>query len=462
MANNEANIRQIIASNFGDDILRKVKFFSGPPAVRGQTSLWTRDHGPLSVASDEGNFLFGFAYNQEEQIARTALANANNFLLREASDSFEPGNFMSSEDGVCAMMKGKTLPAEAVLKEQVGCQKVLLVPQLPNFLITTPGGPLGEKSPPMHIDLVAKFLPGKRVAVATLSNQKSALAGITDNDNGIHDNAVEDLNTLKRYFNDVAKCFPGFEVERTPAYVTKANRGTVLKIGRLGDRSTWNTPAKTIYNWILSSTTNSLLLGENMAIVPTFAKVQEAKSDESEITEIYKRAGYNNVHFIAADHLAMWGGGWHCASMQIPIGTFQPADSCAAAPLHVALSAPACHDVRAGVPEAATRVLPSSCVSLPRFICCVQRRQTSSRFSFPRTATLGSPGGIRGATARGQRGGRAGAGFVLCGSPGGEGSRGGERHLPGSDESCGRRLLYGCGANVFARVVRQIESKSYL
>jgi len=305
---------------------------------------WPRDYGPISVKNQEGLLQFvSFNYSASEQTTLATIAQQENIFLNKLGHHFDGGNFMVSDDGTCAFIdspssQGPTAEVEQILPTEVGCQKVIRIPELSDMFTLSTGSNAGDiatglnnKEISQHIDLVAKFLPGHTVIVATLNKLEAEAAAVaTSTKEKSQDLARSQLTALQGYLDNIQAIFEkaGFTVNRVPLHVKR-----VATTSRMKEGTEWkDRQFEDVYTWFLYSMTNALLLGPKAAIVPiydTFFPNKVGKEEvEKHVREIYAVSGYENVTFISADHLATLGGAWHCAAMQIPAGDFMPA-SCA-------------------------------------------------------------------------------------------------------------------------------------
>ena len=231
-------------------------------------AFWTRDYGPIPIATDNGAAFVDQRYFSErlrDDAVPTLMARHFGVDTYRPALSTEGGNFMTDGNGVCAatnwLLQGNPNLRESdvrgIMRDYYGCTSTIIVERLD-----------GEGTG--HIDMFAKFISEDTVLV------------------GEYDAREEPVNARILDRNAEAFARNNFRVVRMPMPEADAWRG------------------------IYRSHTNSLIINGTV-LVPTYA---QDRDHEREAIAIYERLMPNyRIVTIDSDDPISIGGAIHCTSM---------------------------------------------------------------------------------------------------------------------------------------------------
>jgi len=315
--------------------------YTGNMDLGANTSIWARDWAPFFTYT-QGGRLRALDLNYKKRVFQDAAPEA--FSRWWENDSWsqdslhrvnlplynEGGNFMVDSDKNCFMVQYPLEPnissrynnynhpmdqyfsltqIEQMHKDYFGCKTVRIIKD-----------PLPLDST-RHIDLWAKFLGPKIVAISELKTEQK-----TDLDKYFHSH----FTNIQNYLNKRAQDFTawGYKVVRlplpTPDFKYKDSESS--EYDGIISRSYMNS---LIYN--KRKTENNVVTFEKTIYIPQFKKpanyLWNGKTEyndkhrlekyEKEITTILEKEGFH-VFFVPADDLIWQGGAIHCITMQVP------------------------------------------------------------------------------------------------------------------------------------------------
>ncbi|MCC6749405.1 MAG: agmatine deiminase family protein [Deltaproteobacteria bacterium] len=254
------------------------------------SSIWVRDSGPLAIVGDAAapkvSFVdFRYFHTRVlDDVVPTDLAAAWGVNVFRPDLDFEPGNFMTTSDGLCAASKGvlwfnlqfTQSAVEQVFKDYLGCKKTLFPTPLK-----------GEGT--THIDMFAKFGPDASVLVGEYASSQDA-----------GNKAILDANAA---LFAAATTGTGLPVKVTRIPMPDNNGGFAGKI--------WRTYTNSI---ALASPDGS----KKVLLIPVYS---DEASREATALAAYSAAfpGWTQTK-IDSKEIIGWGGAMHCIAMQLPVG----------------------------------------------------------------------------------------------------------------------------------------------
>lgn len=257
-----------------------------PTLAIDHTNIWLRDYAPIPFRSESKVLFLGFdsgTPDPENTIFGEKLSGLLSLDFRATAAAIEGGNFLT--DGTSCYMSGPFANEKAdtvknqQVKEALGCKRLILI----------------ENPPHVHIDMFAKVLDTKTVAVNELTEASIELAKDSLGDTPL------DILELKNSLDAAAKQFAEYlHVVRIPMPV----------------------PFKNTFRTF----TNSILVNDT-AIVPDYKNYREVgglypddrilQNLRQQAEDVYRQFGYK-VAYVNADNLIYNGGAFHCVSMHLP------------------------------------------------------------------------------------------------------------------------------------------------
>lgn len=281
--------------------------------------IWVRDYGPISIVSTpvtgQGALSFVdvryYHFRVYDDVVPTDLAKDWGVNVFRPDLDMEGGNFMNTDDGLCAMTKGvqtynpqlSQSAIEDIFKDYVGCKK---------FLWPAPMTGVIE-----HIDMFAKFGPGAKALVAEYTQTQDAA-----------NKAILDANAQL------------FGQATTPT-------GAAVTVTRIPMPNQGGTSTSPVYRTYTNSTA---LAGatDKVILIPVYAG---DTTYEAQAMTAYSAVfpGWTQVK-VTSDVIIPGEGATHCITMQIPAGTkakmeADPADLCG--PKKIACVVATCGNVTA-------------------------------------------------------------------------------------------------------------------
>jgi len=251
-------------------------------------AIWSRDYGMISlVSTGSGNQLsfvdFRYYHTRvNDDVIPTDLGKDWGVNVFRPDLDMEPGNFMNTDDALCAMTKG-TLWAnpqlsqsaiEDIFNAYVGCKKIVWPAPMSGGVIA-------------HVDMYAKFGPGYKMMVGEYTATQDAA-----------NKAILDAN---------AQLFA-----TTPTPTNQTIAVTRIPMPNKGGTSP---------NWIWRTYTNSVALSngtDKVVLIPIYA---QETSLETQALAAYSTVfpGWTQAK-VTSDIIIPGQGATHCIAMQIPVG----------------------------------------------------------------------------------------------------------------------------------------------
>ncbi|MFW6083582.1 MAG: agmatine deiminase family protein [Gemmatimonadota bacterium] len=235
------------------------------PAEGSHESAWVRDYGPLAVRQSDGLVWLDAAYYPDrptDDALPGHLGRSHGIPTERLPHRLEGGAIASNGRGLCVMTdesRRRVAAETGELEARLGCPDLVIVPALP-------GEPTG------HVDQLVQFLAPDLAIVATLHGNDVSPA-----DDALADEAASRLAAAARSTDR------GLRVVRVPAY--RDGRGRYF------------------------SYVNVVSLRDRL-LVPDFTAVPGELQKRAH--ERLRRAAGVPLVPVAADQLALSGGGLHC------------------------------------------------------------------------------------------------------------------------------------------------------